>query len=92
MGAEGGRMDDKDYGSEDTRGHWAPREADHLRAGLRLAAEPASGWRSGCSGFRGISCPGTVFYAGMALVLWTWFSPSLETTKDAGAGVDRGIF
>jgi hypothetical protein len=74
-GAWGGGMDDKDFGTEDARGHWAPARADHLWAGLRLAAEPRrlAKW---LFGFPGYFLPWNVLYAVLALVLWTWFTPA----------------
>jgi sterol desaturase/sphingolipid hydroxylase (fatty acid hydroxylase superfamily) len=78
-------MNDTDYGHEDARGHWSPNRP--------ISYGPAFDWppdpkRLGkwLFGFPGYFLPWNVFYAGMALVLWTWFSPSLETTKDIAPG------
>ena len=84
-------MDDKDYGTEDARGHWAPREP--------ITYGPAFDWPPNPErlakwlfGFPGYFLPWNVLYAVLALILWTWFSPSLETTKTLEVGLDRAIF
>jgi sterol desaturase/sphingolipid hydroxylase (fatty acid hydroxylase superfamily) len=38
-------------------------------------------------GVPGYFLPWNVFYAALALILWTWFSPSLDTTATLAPGV-----
>ena len=78
-------MDEKDFGQEDARGHWAPTKP--------IGYGPAFDWPPDPKrlvqwlfGFPGYFLPWNLFYAAMALVLWTWFSPSLDTTKELAPG------
>lgn len=78
-------LQDKDYGTEDARGNWAPAKP--------ISYGPAFDWPPDPKrlvkwlfGFPGYFLPWNVFYAAMALVLWTWFSPGLEVTKDLAPG------
>jgi len=78
-------MDDKEFGREDTRGNWAP---DHA-----VSYGPAFDWPPDPKrlvkwllGFPGYFLPWNLFYAVMALVLWTWFTPSLEVTRTLAPG------
>jgi sterol desaturase/sphingolipid hydroxylase (fatty acid hydroxylase superfamily) len=78
-------ISDKDFGTEDARGNWAPAKP--------ISYGPAFDWPPDPKrlvkwlfGFPGYFLPWNVLYAGLALFLWTWFSPSLETTKELAPG------
>jgi hypothetical protein len=78
-------MDHRDFGTEDTRGNWVPSRPISYGPAFDW---PPDGRRLGkwLFGFPGYFLPWNLFYAAMALVLWTWFSPSLETTQTLAPG------
>jgi hypothetical protein len=77
-------MDEKAFGSEE-RGQWAP--AKRISYGPLLARP----WNAGAVikwffGYPGFLFPWTVVYAALAMAIWLWLTPSLETMRTLSPG------
>ena len=73
-------IDDSQYGSRDKRGHWKPFK---LSSNIPFFDWPFSitknlKWLLGIPGY---IFPWTFFYGSIAVLLWVYFTPSLETMK-----------
>ena len=78
-------MDDLQYGTRDRRGNWAPNE--------RVSYGPFFSWPTRplvllkwFFGFPGYLLPWNVLYAGAAVLIWMYLTPSLETMQTLSVG------
>jgi sterol desaturase/sphingolipid hydroxylase (fatty acid hydroxylase superfamily) len=73
-------MDDTGFGSEATRGHWAPEKPISYGPAFAWPPQPKAllKW---IFGFPGYFLPWNLFYALAALAIWTWLTPPLDHFK-----------
>ena len=73
-------MDDLRYGTEASRGHWAPAKPVSYGPVFAWPPQPKAllKW---LFGFPGYFLPWNLLYAIAALAIWTWLTPSLDNFK-----------
>ena len=82
-------MDEARYGTRDRRGDWSPNRPITYGPALEWPPQPKAlvKW---LFGFPGYFLPWNAAYAALAILIWTWLTPSLEHFKSvtlAWAGV-----
>ncbi len=73
-------MDESRYGTDDKRGNWAPNKPISYGPAFAWPPQPQAllKW---LFGFPGYFLPWNVFYAVLAVLIWTYLTPSLENFK-----------
>jgi sterol desaturase/sphingolipid hydroxylase (fatty acid hydroxylase superfamily) len=78
-------MDDAEYGKRDGRGNWKPFKAIAYPPVFVWPAQPF-GFLKWLFGYPGYILPWNTAYAAVAVLLWIFLTPPLETMKTLGAG------
>lgn len=77
-------MDDSKYGKSNTRGYWAPNEPISYGPAFVWPPQPRAllKW---LFGFPGYFLPWNLLYAVMAILIWRYLTPPLDTLKNFSA-------
>ena len=73
-------MDESQYGTDDRRGNWAPNKPINYGPALAWPPQPKA-FLKWLFGFPGYFLPWNLFYAILAVLIWTYLTPSLENFK-----------
>jgi sterol desaturase/sphingolipid hydroxylase (fatty acid hydroxylase superfamily) len=78
-------MEDTLYGTRDKRGDWKPSKLLQYPPVFVWPAQPIA-FLKWFFGYPGYLMPWNLVYAGVAILLWLYATPSMETTKSLSAG------
>lgn len=78
-------MDDSAYGTDDQRGNWMPKAPISYGPAFDWPPRPKALLRW-FFGYNGYLFPWNAIYAVLALAIWAWLTPPLETTRQFAAG------